>query len=145
MGTERRMRRLMGAAVTVALGLGCGCMMPEPAGEAPDRAMMTPADRATADLLAQAQAEFARGRYGRTATIAERVLELDPNNLPAWELGRRAREELRREAWRATAEADARARANERAAVRAASAFPSATVQYPDRESWQQIQARNAP
>ena len=93
-------------------------------------------------LFAEANAEFAKGKYESAIKLAQEVVETDPGNGAARDLIDDAREALQRKTWSSIIETDQKAVEDERVRMRMKAVFPGALFMYPARELWEEIKAR---
>lgn len=93
-------------------------------------------------LFAEANAEFAKGKYESAIKLAEQVIAVDPENGAAHDLIDDARQALQRKTWDSIIETDAKAVQDERVRMRMKAIFPGALFMYPAKELWEEIKAR---
>ncbi len=93
-------------------------------------------------LFAEANSEFAKGKYESAIKLAQQVVEADPENGAARDLIDDARQALRRKTWDSIIQTDQKAVEDERVRMRMKAVFPGAIFMYPARELWEEIKAR---
>jgi tetratricopeptide (TPR) repeat protein len=99
-------------------------------------------ERRQLSLFAEANAEFAKGKYESAVKLGQQVLEADPENGAARDLVDDARHALQRRTWDSILEADQKAVEDERVRLRMKAIFPGAIFMYPAKELWEEIKAR---
>ena len=93
-------------------------------------------------LFAEANSEFAKGKYESAIKLAQEVVEADPENGAARDLIDDARQALQRKTWDSIIQTDQKAVQDERVRMRMKAVFPGALFMYPARELWEEIKAR---
>jgi type II secretory pathway component GspD/PulD (secretin)/tetratricopeptide (TPR) repeat protein len=99
-------------------------------------------ERRQLSLFAEANAEFAKGKYESAIKLAQQVLEADPENGAARDLIDDARMALQRKTFDSILETDRKTVEDERVRLRMKAIFPGAIFMYPAKELWEEIKAR---